>query len=169
MSAVALAASMRVRTARLTTSLALLGTAAGLAACGGSAGGRTPDLAALPLVKGATVIAQTKRCDPGASAYCAVEIVVSSSGYKTSLDFLKGEEDHLHALGWAATQGDTGAQRAAVSPGNKLRVTYATADGDLKGIDLGWIKRPRSIELALSRALFDRASALSFMLEVGPS
>ena len=48
-------------------------------------------------------------------------------------------------------------------------MTYATAYGDLKGIDLGWIKRSRTITLALSRALFDRASAMSVMLEVGSS
>lgn len=159
---------MSVRTARVLTSLALLASCTGLAACGGGSAQPSPRLAALPLVKGTRVVAQAKRCDPGANAYCALEVVLVAPHYRTSLDLLKGEEDHLAAVGWAATQGDTGAQRAAVSPGNKLRVTYATADGDLKGIDLGWIKRPRSIELALSRALFDRSSTISVMLEAGP-
>ena len=47
------------------------------------------------------------------------------------------------ALGWTGANADTGQQRAADSPGHKLRLTYAPAAGDLQGIDLGWIKRSR--------------------------
>jgi hypothetical protein len=71
--------------------------------------------------------------------------------------------------GWTGADADSGEQRAADSPGHKLRVTYATAYGDLKGIDLGWIKRSRKLTLALSRAIFDHAAAMSMLLEVGAS
>ena len=54
-----------------------------------------------------------------------------------------------------------------ISPGDKLRVTYATAYGDLKDIELGWISRAKPISLALSHAIFDRAAAMSVMLEIG--
>ena len=48
-------------------------------------------------------------------------------------------------------------------------MTYATAAGDLRGVDLGSIQRPREITLALSRTMFDQAPAMSIMLEVGAS
>lgn len=65
--------------------------------------------------------------------------------------------------------GDTGEERAAESPTHSLRVTYATPFGDLKGIDLGWIKRSQPIAVALSQAMFHRSSAMSMMLEIGPA
>jgi hypothetical protein len=40
---------------------------------------------------------------------------------------------------------------------------------DLRGVDLGWIRRPRTITLALSNTMFDRSAAMSMMLEVGAS
>jgi hypothetical protein len=82
---------------------------------------------------------------------------------------LDSEHRHLLKLGWSGAAPDTGEQRAAESPGHKLRVTYATAFGDLLGWDRGWIKRPWPIVMALDRAMFNRASALSLMLEVGSS
>ena len=51
----------------------------------------------------------------------------------SSDDLLKGERDDLLAAGWTRVNGDTGDERAAQSPGHKLRVTYASASGDLKG------------------------------------
>ena len=54
-----------------------------------------------------------------------------------------------------------------IRPGHKLRLTYAIASLDLKDIDLGWIKRSPKIGLALSRAMFDRASSISLMLQSG--
>ncbi len=78
-----------------------------------------------------------------------------------------------HALllkdGWTGANAETGQQHAADSPGHKLRVTYATAFGDLLGIDRGWIKRSRTVTLALSRALFQRTAAMSMLLEIGAS
>ena len=143
-------------------------SAAVLAGCGQGGSARTPDLSQLPLVKGTNIVTQIKQCDRGANAFCAVELVVVHPGFKSSADLLQAEHRHLRRAGWSATNGDTGEQQAAESPGHQLRVTYATADGDLKGIDLGWIQRPRSITLALSRALFDRRPSLSVMLETGP-
>jgi len=142
-------------------------TAAVVIAGCGSGATRTPAFSSLPLVTGAKILTQARQCDSGAKAYCALILVLSDQRFKTSADLLEAQRRRLRMAGWSAADGDTGEQRAAESPGNKLRVTYATADGDLKGIDLGWIQRPRKITLALSRALFDRLPALSVMLELG--
>jgi len=48
-------------------------------------------------------------------------------------------------------------------------LTYATAYGDLKGVDLGLIERSENVTLALSRAMFQRASTISMLLEEGTS
>jgi hypothetical protein len=137
-----------------------------VAGCGGG-GSQVPDVSRLPLVDGASVVARAQQCDRGADAYCTVELVVADSRYHSSLDLLKSERRHLHEVGWSLANGDTGNENAADSPGHQLRVTYSTADGDLQGIELGWIQRPRTITLALSRVLFARSAALSMMLERG--
>jgi hypothetical protein len=147
--------------------LAALGAAT--AGCGSGGGDRRPDLAQLPLVDGANVVAQVHSCDEGKNAYCAIEVVVVDRRYKNSTDLVKHEHAQLRAHGWTGGQGDFSQQKAADSPGHKLRVTYATASGDLRGVDLGSIQRPRKITLALSRAMFDQAPAMSVMLEVGAS
>jgi len=139
---------------------------AALAGCGG--GQRAPRLSQLPLVSGARVVAQEMRCDRGANAFCSLELVVVNPSYRSPDRLLKAEHDRLKAAGWTGTNGDIGDESAAESPGHRLRVTYATADGDLKGIDLGWVKRSRKITLALSQALFGRSAALSLLLERGP-
>ena len=156
---------MAARTVRL--GVALAASAAALAGCGQSAASRTPDLARLPLVGGTSIVTQARQCDRGANSFCAVELVLVDPRFRNSADLLEAEHRLLRGAGWSGANGDTGEQHAAESPGQKLRVTYATADGDLKGIDLGWIQRPRPITLALSRALFDRKPALSLMLENG--
>ncbi|HZE04710.1 MAG TPA: hypothetical protein VE127_05775, partial [Solirubrobacteraceae bacterium] len=69
--------------------------------------------------------------------------------------------------GWSLANGDTDQQSAANSPGHKLRLTFATAPGDLREIDLGHINRPWPITHALSSTMFDRTAAMSMMLEVG--
>jgi len=140
--------------------------ALGLAGCG-SGSPRVPDVGGLPLVGGTSVVAQARQCDAGANAYCAVELVVVDPRLRSSDDLRKAERDRLVASGWSRTNGDTGNEFAADSPGHRLRVTYATPQGDLQGIDLGWIQRSRAITLALSRALFARSAALSMMLERG--
>lgn len=143
--------------------------AATLVGCGQGGGHSSPDLARLPLVAGARILAQAKSCDSGSNAYCAVELVIADPMYKTSDDLLKGEHDRLRAAGWSGANADTGLEHAADSPGRKLRLTYATAFGDLFGVDKHWIQRPRTITLALVRAQFDQAPALSLMLEQGVS
>jgi hypothetical protein len=138
-----------------------------LSGCGERGGRKAPDVRRLPLVRGASIVAQAKECDPGKRAFCALELVVEHPGLRTSSQLLARQRLLLQRSGWRAVNGDTGDERAAQSPGRRLRVTYATADGDLKAVDLGWIRRPRNITLALSRALFDRRAALSLMLEAG--
>jgi hypothetical protein len=141
-----------------------------LAACGRSAPTtRTPDLSKLPLVPGASVVAQARQCDKGANAFCSFQLVVVDHQYPSSTALVSSERRQLRKRGWSAMNADTGEEQAAESPDHGLRVTYATAFGDLKGVDLNWIKRPQSIALALSHAMFARASAMSVMLEVGPS
>lgn len=150
------------------TAVALVLAASGalLAGCG-SSGPRVPPVSGLPLVGGTSVVARAQQCDRGANAYCALELVVVGPRFRSSEDLRKAERDHLVASGWSRSNGDTGTEYAADSPGHHLRVTYATPQGDLQGIDLGWIQRSRSITLALSRALFARSPALSMMLELG--
>lgn len=140
-----------------------------LGGCGQGSVRRTPDLSQLPLVTGAQVLAEVRQCDAGANAFCGWELVVAARGYRSSDALAKAEHLHLKALGWTGANADTGQQRAADSPGHKLRVTYAPANGDLQGIDLGWIKRSRRITLALSRAMFEHTSALSVLYEEGAS
>ncbi len=128
-----------------------------------------PDLSRLPLVSGAKIVQQVRQCDRGANSFCALELVVADPRYRTSLDLLSGEQRHLAALGWTSANAQIGEERAADSPGHKLRVTFATDSGDLKGIDLGWVHRSRSTAVALSHALFTHSSTLSLMLERGTS
>lgn len=152
---------------RLLGPAAVLGCAATLAGCGGV--DRLPSVSNLPLVPGARIVASTRSCDPGANRYCAYQLVVGAAGYASSRDLLKQESRRLHAGGWTSANADNGAESAADSPGHRLRVTFATADGDLLGIDQGWIKRSRQVTLSLSRALFAHTPTLSILLELGAS
>lgn len=156
---------MKRRLVAVALPLAALGLALG--GCGRGGSSHHPNLTQLPLVHGANIVAQVRQCDRGANSFCAIEVVVSDRGFKTSTDLLDAQHEQLRKHGWTGGTGDTGDQKAADSPGHKLRVTYATASGDLKGVDLGSIERPRQITLALSRVLFDQAPAMSIMLEVG--
>jgi hypothetical protein len=142
---------------------------AALAGCGEAGGTHGLGIAAVPLVQGSTVVAQAHQCDRGADAFCALEAVIVNSQYHSSGDLVTSERQLLRQRGWSQVSPDTGLQSAAESPGHRLRLTYATALGDLQGIDLVWIHRARVIELTLSRELFARASAMSVMLEHGSS
>jgi hypothetical protein len=155
--------------ARALAALAPVALAVAVAGCGGSSGTRIPDVRKLPLVDGARAVAQSRVCDRGASAYCALELVVVDPRYATSAALVSAEHAQLKRHGWTGANGDTGDERAADSPGGKLRVTYATAYGELKGIDLGWVKRSRTTALTLSHLFFRGVSAMSILLEVGSS
>jgi hypothetical protein len=137
-----------------------------LAGCGGG-GDRTPSVDRLPLAPGSTVVSQVRQCNSGSNAYCAIEFVVVNKGSDNSLALVAQERHALTQRGWTITHANNGDEQAALSPGDKLRVTYATAYGDLKDIELGWISRAKPISLALSHAIFDRAAAISVMLEIG--
>jgi hypothetical protein len=140
-----------------------------MSGCGGNPSNRSPDLGQLPLVDGAKVVAQVRECDPGANAYCALQLVVVGPRYATSDDLVAGEHDWLLKHGWTGANADAGGQHAADSPGHKLRVTYATAFDDLYLVDTRYIKRNDGIARALSRQFYAQSSAMSLMLEIGPS
>jgi hypothetical protein len=149
--------------------LALGGCAVALAGCGKGGASGTVSLDRLPLVPGAKIAAQSRQCDRGANAFCAVEAVLVDGRYDSSGAFVESEHEHLHSLGWTTSAGDDGDEVAADSPGHKLRVTYATGIDDLIGIDEKWIKRPWKIWWTLSRTMFTGTPAMSIMLEVGPT
>jgi hypothetical protein len=141
-----------------------------LGGCGqGKAAQHTPQLGKLPLVKGSQISLRVLRCDTGSNSYCAWELVVTAPSYRSSTALLLAEHRRLIRLGWSGANGDIGNEHAAYSPGHKLHLTYATADGDLQGIDLGWVHRSRQVTLALSHAIFSHAPTMSMMLELGAS
>jgi hypothetical protein len=147
----------------------LAGGSLALAGCGSGGATRPLSLSQLPLVPGATVVAQARQCDGGSHAFCALQAVIVDRRFDSSGAFVKSEQDHLHSLGWTTSAGDDGDEVAADSPGHKLRVTYATAINDLIGIDETWIKRPRAIGLKLAQTMFRGTPAMSILLEVGPT
>jgi hypothetical protein len=154
---------------RVIAVLAPIAMIAGLAGCGPGATGSAPPLEQLPLLPGAKVVARSQQCDKGANPYCALELVIVDGRFKTSDQLVTAEHKWVHAAGWRGVTADTGDERAAESPGHKYRITYATASGDLKGVDLGWIHRSKKIAYALSRSLFSHDSAMSVLLEAGES
>jgi hypothetical protein len=151
---------------RVVTVLALTaGMAATLAGCGGST--RSPQASSLPLAQGARVMTNVRQCNGGSNAYCSIELVVLGPKYESSRALVLAERDRLRAEGWTGASPTTGDQLADESPNNKLRVTYATAFQDLKGADIGWIKRSWPTVSALDQTVFDRVVAMSVLLEVG--
>jgi hypothetical protein len=126
-------------------------------------------VSAVPLTAGAHVVAHVRSCDHGAHAYCAVQLVVADPGSGSSQDLMTDERALLRRRGWTDTQGDTPAQRSADSPGHRLRVSYATAADDLLSWDQGTLMRRRAIARALAKTMFDRAAALSVMVQTGSS
>ena len=144
--------------------------AVAVAGCGASTNSKDVALAQLPLVPGAKIVRQVKQCDRGAHAFCSLNIVIVDPLYHSSVSLLEAEHTWVHAAGWNGVGGDTGDETAAESPGHKLRVTYATAYGDLKGIDLGSDPAPaedRARALARACSIARRRSAS--MLEAGAS
>ncbi|HWF75206.1 MAG TPA: hypothetical protein VG186_17805 [Solirubrobacteraceae bacterium] len=147
---------------------ALLAVAVLLAGCGGDAP-RRPNLSSVPLVPGGRVVVRANACDVGANAYCALDVVFVNPHFKSAQDLVTNERRWLKRRGWIRVSAQTGDELAADSPTDRLRVTYSTAALDLKDIDLGWIKRPRPIALALSDAIYDGAPAISINVVAGPS
>ena len=147
----------------------LIAMSAALAGCGQGGADQAPALSKLPLVGGARIVSRARQCDPGANAFCALELVLVDPRAPTSTALLASELRSLRQRGWTPTAGDFGQEKAADSPGHKLRLTYGTAAAELEGIDLGWIQRSDTIARSLSGTMFDRASALSLMLEAGSS
>jgi hypothetical protein len=154
-------------TARRLGAAAALALAAALTGCGTSTAQRTPTVSAIPLLPGARVATQVRACDSGSRAFCSIELVVTDPRYKSSDNLAHDESKHLRKAGWSLADGDTSTESSANSPGHKLRLTYSTAADDLQQIDLGQIARSRNVVLALSNSMFDRAAAMSMMLEVG--
>jgi hypothetical protein len=151
-------------------SLALAGCLLGLSACGSGGASGPLTLSQLPLIPGASVSAQTRLCDTGANAFCAIRAVIVDPQATSSGALVASEHRKLRRLGWTTSAGDNGYEAAADSPGHKLRLTYATALGDLIGFDLGWIKqRPWPIWFGLHRQVIAGTPAMSIMLEVGPT
>ncbi len=136
-----------------------------LAGCGG--GAHTPQVSTLPRVKGAHVVTSVRRCDQGANPYCTLELVVVDHDYKSARDFVVAERDLLKSRGWDAVAPPTADELAAESPGHKFRITYATAYGDLKGIDLGWLQRSLAVRRSLGEQLFAGTPAMSAFLQSG--
>ena len=140
-----------------------------LGGCGASQAQRTPTASDIPLVPGAEIAVQAHACDRGSRVFCAIDLVVVNRRYASS-DVLALDESHvLRKHGWSLANGDTSLQTAANSPGHKLRLTFATATGDLREIDLGTINRPWPITYGLSNTMFDRTAAMSMRLEIGAS
>jgi hypothetical protein len=149
-----------------------LAVVAGVSACAAIAGcgsdtKHIPKLADLPLAGGTRIVAQSLKCDKGANAFCGIEFVVVGPRYRSSNQLLLSEHRRLKSAGWTGANADIAGERAADSPGHKLHLTFATGDTDLRGTELGWIKRTRTIQVSLSRQMFARVPALSMFLEEG--
>jgi hypothetical protein len=156
-------------TAGRVSAIGLLALSVALVGCGPGSNTKAPEASQLPLLPGARIVATDTQCDRGANAFCALELVVVDSKFKSSEDFVNAEHDYIHAAGWDGVTADTGDERAAESPGHKLRATYGTAIGDLQGIELGWIHRSHTISKALSKTLFEHSAAMSVELDRGSS
>jgi hypothetical protein len=142
-----------------------IGSVLALSACGGEA--RAPKLASLPLVPGVHVVSKVHVCDQGAKPYCALELVVAGPHYASSRDLVLAESKLLKSRGWTGASAQTGDELADESPGHKLRISYATAYGELKDIDFGWVQRTRPTQEALSSQMFAGAVAMSAQLQIG--
>jgi hypothetical protein len=158
------------RLGALTALIIALALAPALAGCGAtSPAQRTPTVSQIPLVAGSRIVSQVRTCDQGSNAYCAIDLVVLGHGYVSSDILARDEGRFLSKHGWSLAHGDTGEQSGANSPGHKLRLTFATAAGDLEEVDLGLINRPWPIVYALSSSMFARTPAMSMELEIGAS
>lgn len=113
------------------------------------------------------MVTKVRLCDQGAKPYCELQLVVAAPHYGSSRLLVLAERNLLRAHDWTGASAQTADQLADESPGNKLRVTYATAYGDLKGIDFNWIQRTRTIQQSLSAQMFAGTPAISAQLQIG--
>ena len=116
---------------------------------------------------GAQVVAKVRQCDQGANPYCALELVLVDPAYASARSFVLAERELLKSHGWTGASPQTSDELADESPGHKLRITYATALVDLKGVDLGWIDRTSNVQRSLAKQLFAGSPAMSALLQVG--
>ncbi len=116
---------------------------------------------------GARVVANSRQCDQGANPYCALELVVVDPSYSSARSFVLAERDLLKGHGWTGASPQTADELADESPGHRLRITYATALVDLKGVDLGWIDRSTAVQRSLAKQLFARNPTMSALVQVG--
>jgi hypothetical protein len=144
-------------------------TLVAVAGCGTGSTTSSLNLHSVPLVPGATIATTSRQCDRGENPFCALEAVIVDRNVSSSGALVATEDRILHQAGWKSSAGDDGDEVAADSPGQKLRVTFATAVGDLIGIDEKWIKRSWTITTALDQTMFKRTPAMSIMLEQGPT
>lgn len=138
-----------------------------LAGCG-SAGDRTPSLARVPMPPRSKVILDLHACNAGSDAYCALQLVIAGKGYRTSVSMISAEAAVLRRLHWRHENADTALEHAAYSPGDKLRLTYATPKSELASIELGWVTRAHAVQVTLAHTLFADRPALSMLVEIGP-
>lgn len=160
----------RSRPLALTAAIAgALALAISLAGCGHGGNPRDVGLRNIPLPADSQITERVRACDPGANAYCSIQLVVTGSAYGSSWALLESEEQLLRQRHWRIGTGPIGPEHSADSPGHELRLNYATAYGDLLGIDSSWIKRAHRIAHALSATMFNRSPAISIMLVRGSS
>jgi hypothetical protein len=160
-----------MRLERLWCLAPILAAAVLIAACGQTGDHRSSlTVGGVPLAGGAHVVARARSCDRGANPYCSLQmVIVAGAGVRDATQLLAREQARLRERGWTSTVGDTPKERSADSPGGKLRLSYALAADDLLSFDQGQIKRRPGIARALARAMFERAPALSLMLQTGSS
>jgi hypothetical protein len=146
-----------------------VGAALTVSGCGAGSRPGSPAVRAVPLVAGLRVVASVRRCDSGAHPFCARELVLAgaSTRYEDSGVLKVAERRVLGRAGWRRSEGDTYDESAAESPGNRLRVTYATAEQDLLSVDERRIARTPAITRALAQTLFAREPALSLLVQAG--
>lgn len=163
---------MRAPLARMSSVLAIaacaIAVAASLSGCAGD-GPQRPRPSEIPFVGGGRIILTADDCDKGANAYCALDLVFVNRRFGSSQALVVAERQYLLRHGWVAVPAQTGDELAADAPHNRFRITFASPLRDLKDIDLGWIKRPRSIQVALSRAVYEGSPAMSVNVVAGPS
>jgi len=153
--------------ARAGSAFAACCAAAALTGCGGG-GDRSPALSGLPLAPHTQVSVQTRSCNRGSNAFCALDFLLVGQGYRSGRDLLRAETRLLRHHHWVKVNAPVGQELAADSPGQKLHVTYATASQELQAVALGWVKRPRRVTVALSHAMFAEQSVLAVDLQLGP-